>query len=131
MRRTLFAALLLACGGTHANTDAPPGPGQAGAWITPCHLLEKSVGGTKLPAAESLLAATCLGAFQGIAAVNYIDPPYLPFCEQDGDRPIDYVRIFLRFMEGHPAFAQKQFGFAVLMALAQAHPKSECSNPGG
>lgn len=131
MRRALSLTLLLVCGVAHANTDAPPGPGQAAAWIAPCRLLEQSVRGANLPPAESLLAARCLGAFQGIAAVNYIDPPFLPFCEQDGDRPIDYVRIFLRFMEAHPEFAQKQFGMAVLMALAQAHPKSECSKSGG
>jgi hypothetical protein len=48
---------------------------------------------------------------------------------RDDDRPIDYVRIFLRFMEGHPDYAQKKFGLAVLVALSQAHPKSECETP--
>lgn len=136
MRNTILPVLLLTwcahfTGAARANTEAPPGMGQASFWVSACRLLDQSVQGAKLTADDAQLAATCLGAFNGIIAVNYITPPYLPFCTADNDRPIDYVRIFLRFMEGHPNFAQKQFGMAVLVALGQAHPKSECERPGG
>jgi hypothetical protein len=134
--KTILPILLLTWAALFADTarsdtDAPPGEGQAGYWFSVCQLLDRSVQGAKLTTDEARLAAGCLGAFSGIIAVNYISPPYLPFCEGDNDRPIDYVRIFLRFMEGHPNFARKQFGMTVLMALGQAHPKSECEKPGG
>jgi hypothetical protein len=119
---TLLSGPMMAC----ANTDAPPGIAQASFWVPSCLLLDRRTGGAKLTADEDQLASFCLGAFTGIMAVNYISPPFLPFCDTDDARRIDYVRIFLRFMEGHTDFAQKQFGMAVLVALTQAHPKSEC-----
>jgi hypothetical protein len=135
MHKTILAGLLFTwsavfTGDAWANTEAPPGMGQASFWVSACKLLDLSMQGIKLSADDAQLAATCLGAFNGIIAVNYITPPYLPFCTGDNDRPIDYVRIFLRFIEGHPNFPQKHFGLSVLVALGQAHPKSECAGPG-
>ena len=112
---------------THSNTEAPPGLGRAGTWVVPCQLLDRQTRGETLKSEEAQFAALCQGAFSGIMAVNFIDPPYLPFCERDNDRLIDYVRIFLAFMRGHPDYATKNFGLAVVLSLSQAHPKEECT----
>ena len=122
-----IAASLIACL-SHANTEGPPpGFGQAGTWIVPCQLLDRQLKGETLTnTTEVRLAAFCEGAFAGIMAVNYASPPYLPFCEHDDDRLIDYVETFLAVMKANPSFATKQFGFVVLVALGRAHPKPEC-----
>jgi hypothetical protein len=93
----------------------------------PCELLDRQTKGEQLTKPnQAVLAALCQGAFSGIMAVNFITPPYLPFCEGDNDRLIDYVEIFLAFMKAHQDYATKDFGFAVLVALERAHPKSQC-----
>jgi hypothetical protein len=132
MKFASFIALILAIAfsaSSRANTESPPGLGQAGAWVTPCSLLDKKIklGGKLLPETEEIQSSLCLGAFTGIMAVNYISPPLLPFCIGDDDSAIDYVRIYLRFMRGHPEFYTKNFGLMVMTALGQAHPKSECT----
>ena len=60
-------------------------------------------------------------------AVNYVDPPYLPFCIPDGVSLIDYVRIFLSAMQANPQLSGMNFGVAMLAALGRAHPKEECT----
>jgi hypothetical protein len=131
MKPTALAVLILVfplAGPLRANTESPPGLGQAGSWVAPCSLLDKQIRLQKVAeGAEGLQATLCLGAFTGIMAVNYISPPYLPFCIGDNDSTIDFVRIFLAFMAAHPEYKTKNFGLAVMVALGQAHPKSGCS----
>jgi hypothetical protein len=125
----LISFLLLSSGGpSFAETNAPPGLGQAGSWVLPCSLLDKQMRLQKVAeGTEGLQATLCLGAFTGIMAVNYISPPYLPFCISDNDSTIDFVRTFLAFMAVHPEYRTKNFGLTVMVALGQVHPKKECS----
>lgn len=60
-------------------------------------------------------------------AVNYIDPPYLPFCEGDDDRTIDYARTFLASCAPIRTNADKQIGLIVLVSLGKVHPKELCA----
>jgi hypothetical protein len=110
----------------YAETEAPAGLGQAAAWIRPCELLEKQIRGETLTTVEGRLATLCQGAFTGIMAVNYVSPPYLPFCEGDNDRVVDYVRAFLQIVKANPEFATKKFGLVVLAALGRQYPVSAC-----
>ncbi len=125
----VLSGLLLSSGApSFAETNAPPGLGQAGAWVLPCALLDKQIRvGKVAEGAEGIQATLCLGVFTGIMAVNYISPPYLPFCIGDNDSTIDFVRIFLAFMAAHPEYRTKNFGLTVMVALGQVHPKKECS----
>jgi hypothetical protein len=111
-----------------ASTDAPPGIGQAGMWVMPCREFDRQTRSGKLLDGDAgRYAALCQGAFNGITAVNYVEPPYLPFCVGDEVALIDYVRAFLAFMDVNPQYANKQFGWAVLTALGRAYPKSKCN----
>jgi hypothetical protein len=112
-----------------AETTAPLGSGQAGWWVHPCETFDRMVTTQKLPNQNDLAqAALCQGLFTGILSVNYIDPPYLPFCEGDQDTPVDYARTFLDFMRAHPSYADKQLGLVVVLALGTAHPKDHCAH---
>jgi len=98
MKSTSLAAIVLAIAfstSARANTDSPPGAGQAVWWVLPCSTLDRLItAGKPLTGDEGAMAEFCLGAFTAIMAVNYISPPNLPFCV-DNDAPIDYVRIIL------------------------------------
>lgn len=130
MRTTIIIVLaILLTRIAYANTEAPSGLGRAGTWVQPCTMLEKQVDTGRLLGGENgRQAALCEGAFSGIMAVNYIDPPYLPFCEADDATMMDYVRAFLAFMRSNPQFATKQFGVAVIVALGRAYPASRCQH---
>jgi hypothetical protein len=121
----VFAIFL--CGAANADITGPPGMGTAGWWITPCQLFERMMTNpAALGAGELSEAALCQGLFTGIMAVNYVDPPYLPFCESDKDNTLEYVRTFLAFMRANPSYADKKLGLALLVALGKAHPKEQC-----
>src|ERR1700758_4731735 len=78
-----------------ADTIAPPGIGTAGWWIKPCELFVRQVTTQKmLHDADLAQAALCQGLFTGVMSVNYIDPPYLPFCKFDNDTTVIYARTF-------------------------------------
>jgi hypothetical protein len=121
-----IAAALIPCL-SQANGDAPPGLGQAEEWVVPCELLDRQLKGETLTKpAEARLATLCEGAILGIMAVNWIKPPFLPFCVGDNDRVIDYADIFLAFMKANPDFAKKGLGIAILVALGRARPTAQC-----
>lgn len=121
--------VLLIASAVHADTIAPPGMGTAGWWVHPCELFDRQVTTQKLlPDGELAQATLCQGLFTGIMSVNYIDPPYLPFCEGDNDAPIEYARTFLAFMRANPTYADKKLGLVLLVALSKAHPKEQCAH---
>jgi hypothetical protein len=127
----VLAVAMLVCSIAHADVTASPGTGTAGWWVQPCQLFDRMVATQKtLPESDLARAALCQGLFTGIMAVNYIDPPYLPFCEGDNDNPIDYARTFLAFMRANPSYADKKLGVVLLVALGRAHPKEQCTRSG-
>ena len=119
-------------GNALADTSAPPGMGQAAWWVRPCQLFERQVNTQQpLPTREDIaLAALCQGLVSGVMAVNYISPPYLPFCEQDNATPSEYAQTFLTFLHSNPNFGDKNVGFVLLIALGTAYPESECMGGG-
>jgi hypothetical protein len=122
-----IAAALVPCL-CQANIESPAGLGQAGTWAWPCQLLDRELRGETLARADDRTAAAlCQGVFFGIMAVNYVSPPFLPFCEGDNDSLVDYVEIFLAFMKNHPDAATKKLGIVLIAALGGAHPKSQCA----
>ena len=124
----VLAMLLAVSLSARSNTIAPAGPGQASAWVKPCELFVAQAGKPdKLNADEQVGAAMCQGIFTGLAAVNYIDPPWLPFCERETDTPLEYARIFLAFMRVNPTFGNRQLGIVLMVALSKARPKEQCT----
>ena len=131
MLRTIIIALLLLAAlsvdNTSAQTSVPTGLGEAGSWVYPCELFEEQASGQALKAGnQRVLAALCQGLFSGVMSVNYVSPPYLPFCERDDATQLEYVRTFLSFMTANPSFTEKPLGLALLVALGRAYPKVAC-----
>jgi hypothetical protein len=128
----VLVSVTLPCGIARADVTAPSAMGTAGWWVHPCQLFNRMVTTPKgLTESELAQAALCQGLFTGVMAVNYIDPPYLPFCEGDNDTTIDYARTFLAFMHANPGYADKKLGLVLLIALGRAHPKEQCTRSGG
>ncbi len=126
---SILGALLLLVPAAFGATASPAGMGQAAWWVHPCQMFDKQVTERRaLPNAEQLQASLCQGFFTGVSAMNFTDPPLLPFCESEVDTTIAYVRTFLNFMRANPDYADKQIGFAVLVALGRQYPKAECSS---
>lgn len=130
-RMTMLALGAFLTALAHADTVVPRGMGTAAWWVTPCELFERQVSTQKpLTGAQLAQAALCQGYFTALISVNYIDPPYLPFCVGDNDASIDFARAFLAFMRSNPGYADKNMGLAVLVALGRARPKEQCARVG-
>jgi len=129
-RVTSAALVLLSLApAAHSDITAPPGLGTAGWWVHPCTLFDRMVTSQNQVSQDDLAqAALCQGLFTGLISVNYVDPPYLPFCVGDDDSPIDYARIFLAFMRANPTYADKKLRLVLLVALGRAHPKERCAH---
>ncbi len=126
MRLMAIAILLLV--GNVAMADAPSGSGQASWWVSPCtDFVIEVESPSSLSSSQVTFAALCQGFMTAVAAVNYANPPYLPFCVRGTDTPYKYAKLFVRFMLAHPEYSDKNIGLEVLVALASARPRSECS----
>jgi hypothetical protein len=127
-RIVIGLALVLAMYATARAQTPSSGIGTAGWWVHPCELFQEQVASTRTLSADDLrLAALCQGLFTGIQSVNFIEPPYLPFCVRDNDNTFEYAAFFVAFMREHPNFADKNIGVVVLLALGRARPKAECN----
>lgn len=128
----LIAAVLVVGPAAGADVTAPPKSGTVGWWVHPCELfVEMMAFDRMLSEPELVQAALCQGLFTGVIAVNYADPPYLPFCVGDRDTALDYARTFLAFVRTNPGYSDKELGLGVLVALGKAHPKEQCAHASG
>jgi hypothetical protein len=72
-------------------------------------------------------AAFCLGAFTAIIGLSGISsggsaPNFLHFCPPPAASGVQYIRIFLKYVDDHPDKGHEIFPFVALNALLQAFP---------
>ena len=72
-------------------------------------------------------ASFCLGAFTAIIGLSGLSsgdgaPNFLHFCPPRGVTGVQYIRIFLKYVDDHPEKGHEIFPFVALNALLHAFP---------
>ncbi len=72
-------------------------------------------------------ASFCLGAFSAIIGLSGISsgdgmPNFLHFCPPHGATGLQYIRIFLKYVDDHPEKGHEIFPFVALNSLWAAFP---------
>jgi hypothetical protein len=126
MRKTLLAALLLACGVAHrANSDDFDTAAEVASWCQPYKTAVEKDGYVSVTAtAESQV---CFGAFLAIQQLSPMTvsgkpSPYLRTCIPENVRLVELIKVFMRYVEERPQVGHRKFADVVLLSLWDAYP---------